>query len=125
MMVSSVQMTGGSNKQIQLGTASGIVATGYLGYSTQFAGGNINLTTGAEVFFINGSDIIQGQIVFNLLNPTANTWTFSGVFGLSNAAFICVVAGSVALSGPLTQIRLTSTNGTETFTAGSINILYE
>jgi hypothetical protein len=125
MMVSSVQMTGGSNKQIQVGTAAGIVTTGYLGYSTQFAGGDINLTTGAEVFFINGSDIIQGQIVFNLLNPTSNTWTFSGVFGLSNASFICVVAGSVALSGPLTQIRLTSTNGTETFTAGSINILYE
>jgi hypothetical protein len=34
-------------------------------------------------------------------------------------------AGYVTFSGTLDRIRLTTVNGTDTFTAGSINILYE
>jgi hypothetical protein len=33
--------------------------------------------------------------------------------------------GSVALSGTLDRVRITTVNGTDTFDAGSINILYE
>ena len=33
--------------------------------------------------------------------------------------------GSVTLSGILDRIRITTVNGTDTFDAGSINILYE
>jgi len=34
-------------------------------------------------------------------------------------------AGSVALSGTMTTVRLTTSNGTDAFDAGSVNILYE
>jgi hypothetical protein len=33
--------------------------------------------------------------------------------------------GDKTLSGTLDRIRITTTNGTDTFDAGSINILYE
>jgi hypothetical protein len=33
--------------------------------------------------------------------------------------------GSITLSGSLDRIRITTVNGTDTFDAGSINILYE
>jgi hypothetical protein len=33
--------------------------------------------------------------------------------------------GSKALSGTLDRIRITTVNGTDTFDAGTINILYE
>jgi hypothetical protein len=35
------------------------------------------------------------------------------------------VAGSKALSDTLTQVRITTVNGTDTFDAGTINIMYE
>jgi Na+/citrate or Na+/malate symporter len=34
-------------------------------------------------------------------------------------------AGNVTLSGTLDRVRLTTVNGTDTFDAGSVNILYE
>jgi len=34
-------------------------------------------------------------------------------------------AGAVTLSGTLDCVRITTVNGTDTFDAGSINILYE
>jgi hypothetical protein len=34
-------------------------------------------------------------------------------------------AGAVTLSGTLDRVRITTVNGTDTFDAGSINILYE
>jgi hypothetical protein len=34
-------------------------------------------------------------------------------------------SGGVALGGALDRVRITTVNGTDTFDAGSINILYE
>ena len=34
-------------------------------------------------------------------------------------------SGTVTLSGTLDRVRITTVNGTDTFDAGSINILYE
>jgi hypothetical protein len=34
-------------------------------------------------------------------------------------------SGSISLGGTLDRVRITSDNGTDTFDAGSINILYE
>ena len=36
-----------------------------------------------------------------------------------------ICAGRVTLSGALDRVRVTTVNGTDTFDAGSINILYE
>jgi hypothetical protein len=35
------------------------------------------------------------------------------------------VAGSKSLSGVLDRVRITTVNGTDTFDAGKINIIYE
>jgi hypothetical protein len=34
-------------------------------------------------------------------------------------------SGTIALSGTLDRVRITTLNGTDTFDAGSINIMYE
>ena len=36
-----------------------------------------------------------------------------------------MLGGLVSLSGVLDRVRLTSSNGTDTFDLGSVNILYE
>jgi hypothetical protein len=112
---------------IQLGTGSTTYTTsGYLssvsvlGASTVVTG---NLTSG---FGLSASHtaayLIGGNIV--LTNVTGNTWSCSGVSGLSNTTGTILTGGSIALGAALTAVRF-YVDGTQLFDAGSINILYE
>ena len=47
------------------------------------------------------------------------------VIGRSDAAAGGNGAGSLSLGGTLDRVRITTVNGTDTFDAGKINILYE
>ena len=71
---------------------------------------------------VNGTskDVFTGHVVIE--NITGNTWAISGVIGNIVRQGVC--AGSKALSGTLTQLRVLNTGG-HTFDAGSINIMYE
>jgi hypothetical protein len=53
---------------------------------------------------------------------SGNTWVATGLFG---SIYIFNIAGSKALASTLTRLQITTVNGTDTFNAGSINILYE
>jgi hypothetical protein len=63
------------------------------------------------------------------INPSTNTWVSSG--NVSNTAnppangASHLSGGNVALSGTLDRVRLTTINGTDTFDAGTVNIMYE
>jgi hypothetical protein len=54
-----------------------------------------------------------------------NTWCLSGAFHELVYSVGNVVSGSKTLAGTLDRIRITTVNGTDTFDAGQINILYE
>jgi hypothetical protein len=64
-----------------------------------------------------------GLAVFT--NITGNTWVGSSnqITNLSDAATLSNT--SIALSSTLDRIRITTVNGTDTFDAGTINIMYE
>jgi hypothetical protein len=63
-----------------------------------------------------------GSIVFTLLG--SNAWIANGTIGTSLPS-VNSIAGSVTLGGALDIVRITTVNGTDTFDAGTINILYE
>ena len=63
-----------------------------------------------------------GNFVFVLLG--SNTWTMSG-FAVGGYAYIFSIVGGKTLSGTLDRVRITTSNGTDTFDAGTVNILYE
>jgi hypothetical protein len=44
---------------------------------------------------------------------------------MTNLALTVNGGGSVTLGAQLNMVRITTTNGTDTFVTGSINILYE
>jgi hypothetical protein len=125
VMFSGVSTNGTSNLLIQLGDSGGIENTGYLGSSSQLAGAtnSANYTTGFGVFLGNAANIVHGSVC--VTNISGNVWAMSGVLGLSNAATTVNVTGTKTLSDTLTQVRITTVNGTDTFDAGTINILYE
>ena len=125
--LTSVSTNGSSDHLFQLGAGS-VTTIGYVGASSRIvssAAGSTNYTTG---FGLNigggaGATVLHGSIVFTLVG--SNIWVGSGNFATSNSSNTNINAGSITLSGTLDRVRITTVNGTDTFDAGSINILYE
>lgn len=132
VMVNGVSTNGSSGTITRLGTSGGVVSSGYNSAVSIIAAANntTRLSRVTSAFPLmwadNASYLIYGNIVFT--NLTGNTWTASGVLWQDQGgadAHTIHVAGAIALSGTLDRVRITTVNGTDTFDAGSINILYE
>ena len=125
VMYDGVSTNGTGEPLIQLGTSGGIQTTGYVG-SYGFFGASQSAATSSTGFilFLDGaaSYTYSGSAVFTLLN--SNVWTMTSVTG-TNIAYVGVCAGSKSLGATLDRVRITTNTGTDTFDAGSINILYE
>jgi len=127
VMFNGVSLSGAATILVQLGAGS-VTTTGYSGSGTYVSTVTGNTTSGAQqtagfLLLMGGaSATISGTVTLTLLG--ANTWTCSGVLNqptIGNTQ----VGGAVTLSGTLDRLRITSSNGTDTFDAGSVNILYE
>jgi hypothetical protein len=128
-MFSGVSTNGTALPLIQLGAGS-VATTGYLSgstYSNGSAGAGTNSTAGYIINNAAGANqIITGTYVFSLLNSSTGLWVGSCVLAFDAAiGYNIVASGSKTLSGTLDRVRVTTVNGTDTFDAGSINILYE
>jgi hypothetical protein len=60
-----------------------------------------------------------------LINSATNLWAFTGLNSNTNINQATTFVGTKTLSDVLTQVRITATNGTDAFDAGTINIQYE
>jgi len=128
VMFRGVSTTGTSNYQIQLGAAGGFAVAGYSSSSSQVGGANqtsgANSTTGLLVTAGTGAANAYSGVI-TLVNVTGNAWACAANLNYPSAAFLTVSAGSADIGATLTQIRITTVGGTDTFDAGTINILYE
>jgi hypothetical protein len=131
VMFVGVSVSGSDNPIIQLGTGGTptYVTTGYAGSASRIAtssAGSTSLTTGFKIKDSNANtSVFSGNFYLNLQSAATNTWTQNSMVGHSNDSTTYYCAGSLALSGTLTALRITTSTGTDTFDAGSINILYE
>jgi hypothetical protein len=126
VMFQGVSTNGSSIYVVQLGTSGGFVTSGYLGAASAAGSGatGTNITAGlAAAWNDSAANIFHGSM--SIVNITGNSWCSSSVFGRSNTAYASVGGSSISLGGTLTQVRITTVNGTDTFDAGSINIQYE
>jgi hypothetical protein len=123
VMFDGVSTNGTSPICIQLGDSGGIETTGYNGGATNQTPTYIANTVGLN---INAGTTVAAQIMGHaiLTNISGNTWILSSGSQIS-AANITAAGGSKATSATLDRVRITTVNGTDTFDAGSINILYE
>jgi hypothetical protein len=125
VMFSGVSTNGSSENIIQVGSGS-VTTTGYLGSSSNLsstATATSNYTTGFGIRETSASRLLSGNVT--LTNISSNIWVCSGIIGTSAFANSYTVGGVITLGGALDRIRITTVNGTDTFDAGSINILYE
>lgn len=128
IMFNGVSTTGTSSFLVQLGTTSGVETTGYLSnhnYVNNSA--NSSVGTSATQGILWAHDVGAASVYGGLCSITtlgSNVWAASGIInrGSSASGFF---ASTKTLAGTLDRIRVTTTNGTDTFDAGSINIMYE
>jgi hypothetical protein len=124
VIFNGVSTSGTSLVQVQIG--SGSVTTS--GYVSQGAVASTVVSTSSSTtgFLISNqgtaSDIRSGNMIITLLS--GNIYVASSTIG-SSAGSVGFGGGNVTLSGTLDRVVITTVNGTDTFDAGSINILYE
>jgi hypothetical protein len=122
VMLNAVSGSGTSNFMIQLGDSGGVETTGYTG-AVNRENNVLGFSTGFILMF-NTSAVNTHIIPVVINNVNANNWMCSFISTRSDT-FISYGAGSKELSATLDRVRITTVNGTDTFDAGSINILFE
>ena len=125
LLFNEVSTNGTSIYNFRVGTSSGVVSTGYVS-TGEGMGAGVSASSSTSGFIIG--DAIAAASVFTgtatITNISGNTWIFSGMAkrGTGDSG---IGNGVIALGGTLDRVRITTAGGTDTFDAGSINILFE
>ncbi len=127
VMFDGVSLNGVSHLLVQIGDSGGIETTSYKAQSTISNTGSatLNSVAGFPIYASEAAFTQNGNLIINTLG--SNTWTATGTNAMigGSANSMNMTGGSKTLSGTLDRIRITTVNGTDTFDAGSINILLE
>ena len=122
VMFNGVSTSGTSAIIVQLGDAGGIETTGYNATAQNGNNAGTDYTTGLPINNGSGATFLySGLSTISLLGT--NGWVFNSVMRITG--FVLFGAGQKSTSDVLDRIRITTVNGTDTFDAGSVNILYE
>lgn len=126
VMFSGVSTNGTSVVIAQLGSGS-VTTSGYSSYAAWAGSTNIaNSSSVTSGFHMQSGAAVTTRFgIMTIANITSNTWVSSHSYGDVGGTVAGMGGGSIALSGTLDRIRITTANGTDTFDAGTINILYE
>jgi len=128
VMFNGVSGSGTSPFLIQLGDSGGIENTGYASSVMRVGASTSSYLTSTAGFLLQESNTAA-----NLYNGIA-TIALIGSNNFAQTSFISsptasnagnTAAGSKTLSDTLDRVRITTVGGTDTFDAGTINILYE
>lgn len=128
-----VSTNGSAFLTVQIGDSGGIETTGYVTGAGYLAASNSNdyassytagfATDGGASASWGSGVVLSGSMRLFLENSTSNTWVYS--FTGVTAAVKVFGDGYKTLSAELDRVRITTTNGTDAFDAGEINIQYQ
>jgi hypothetical protein len=125
VMFNGVSTNGTTDLLVQIGAGS-VTTSGYVSTSATVSINNVtagtNTTSGFNITSASATNVHHGQMVLTTLG--SNAWASSHLVRISTNN-TQNGAGGVTLGGTLDRIRLTTVNGTDTFDAGSVNIMYE
>ena len=129
LVLSNVSLSGTALLRVRLGISGSFITTGYLSTSSVISAGSATAasTAGFDVY-TNASSaayLYSGTITLHYIDTTNNTWVCSGVIAAHGVTWTITVGGYVAIGSALTTVRLTSSNGTDTFDSGTVNVFYE
>lgn len=130
ILLTGVSTSGTSDVIVQIGTSSGYVSSGYIGTAITLVGSASPGSSAYSSGFLirlggaaTATAVRHGRITLHTVG--SNIWIGDVMVGLSDVIYAVVGAGSLTLAGTLDRVRLTTVNGTDTFDAGVVNIMYE
>ena len=127
VMLNGVSTNGASNLILRIGSGS-VDATGYSGSAALVGAATLNSTTTTGYLLTpsqGSATVTQGIVTLCLINASTNTWISSGMLASSDAGNVALSGATKSLSGAIDRVRLTTVNGTDTFDAGTVNLMYE
>ena len=128
VMFSGVSTNGASDYLLRVGSGS-VTSSGYLGAVTRFNGATPATSNLSSGYLVNGSSGTTAganyNAVIDIFLLSGNTYLIRGVMGSEASVYSALGCCKIPLSDTLDRIRITTVNGTDTFDAGSINILWE
>jgi hypothetical protein len=126
LSLANVSFTGGVDLLITIGDAGGLETSGYLSYGGQVYDNSLALTidsTNNIKLLRSGATAgttYSGVLTLTLLESATNTYSYSGVFGLSSVDYGTFVGGRKSLTQVLDRISISG----GTFDDGKANIAY-
>jgi hypothetical protein len=127
VMFNGVSTSGTSIRQAQLGAGS-VTTSGYTSSGFGWTGGTNGVASTTGIIFDGQAPVAATayNAVMTINNFGNNTWVASSLIAATTGTVQQFIStGAITLSGTLDRVRITTVNGTDTFDAGSINILYE
>lgn len=128
VMFDGTSTNGSAIQMVQVGSGS-VTTTGYKFYGNALQNGAGAGQTSTSGFLLDGGNafFLYGSVILTLISTNkwlavvnGGGWNSGGAYYRSYNG-----GGDISLSGALDRVRITTSNGTDTFNAGSINILYE
>jgi hypothetical protein len=121
-----VSLADTTNMRVQIGDSGGIETTGYTGQTAQTGSSSlVSYSAGFDDNFASATAARLGTLALSLADSSTNLWTINGALSSpASSQDSRIFAGTKALSAALDRVRITSTNGTATFDAGAVNIIY-
>jgi hypothetical protein len=128
VMLNGVSTNGTSPLRFQIGGSS-IESSGYNGCSVRTATsgtiGTTSFSSGFDFFNVGSATLNYfGNCTISIMG--SNTWSITGMLALPSANNdFNAITGTKQTSSSLSIVRITTVSGTDTFDAGTINIMYE
>jgi hypothetical protein len=127
VMFQGVSTNGTSNMQIQIGSGS-VTTSGYNSAGAGCISGSSPSVAASTAGFLmisdTATDVKNG--LFTIVAMGSSLYAASHTMGGDSTRDVCFWGGgAVTLGGTLDRVRITTVNGTDTFDAGSINIMWE
>jgi hypothetical protein len=130
IQLAGISTNGTSDLVIRFGNGS-YYTSGYVGGTMTAAIGSTNGTgwsTGALFTHSTGvvaSAVFNGTVTLTLENASSNLWVINGTLGRSDNNANYLLSGYLTLSGALDRVQIATTNGSDVFDAGQMNVIYE
>jgi hypothetical protein len=127
VMFNGVSLSGSSYILVQIGANGAAEIASYTSGSSRTGGSGATAYTSATTGFLvySGAGAETPSGLMSLQTIGSNLWVSAHALNVPPASCTISGAGSKTLSGTLDRVRITTVNGTDTFDAGSINIMYE
>lgn len=129
--LNGVSTTGNSIPRLQIGAAA-VATSGYkgsVGVTTAGAASSV-FSTAFDICPAsqwNAGNVVHGTITLSLTDATNNVWSVAGMIGMSNTVGLFYLGGVIELGAgnALQKLKLFTTNGSDQFDAGKVNISYK